>query len=145
MLRRGAAGALLVVGLTTCGDADRRIDARTVDVGTDATTARGGRLAVREVVDAGALGEGFEAVTASVRACAPRGGVLTRVDPTAFGLETQDGRLARGEPFREPALTADPIRPGGCTTGWVTFRIRPDQRPTAVVYLGTTRVRWRVA
>jgi hypothetical protein len=136
--------ALAVAVLGACGDADRRLHARTIDLGTDARTALGGNLVVRDLVDAGQAERGFGAVVADVRACAPRARVITRADPTVFGLETSDGRLVRGEPIREPALRADPIAPGACTTGLVTFRIRADQRPTGVVYLGATRIRWRV-
>jgi hypothetical protein len=134
-----------------CGNAGgaagpERISANAVEAGAVATTASGGRLSVGAVQRLGRADVHFHYVAADVTACAPRSAVRTRIDPAVFGLETDDGRLVRGAAIAEPALRADDvIAPGSCAHGRVTFVIRDGQQPRSVVYLGASRIRWRLA
>jgi hypothetical protein len=132
-------------GATGGGAGPEHVVARSVETGTVVTTASGGRLSVTDAERLGPAGVHFHYVAAGVTACAPRSAARTRVDPEVFGLETDDGRMVRGAPVAEPALRADDvIAPGSCTHGRVTFVIRDGQRPRSVVYLGASRIRWRL-
>ena len=132
-------------GATDDGAGAEHVAARSVKAGAVATTASGGRLVVSAVERLGAANVHFHYIAADVTACAPRSAARTRVDPAVFGLETDDGRMVRGAALAEPALRADDvITPGSCSHGRVTFVIRDGQRPRSVVYLGASRIRWRL-
>jgi hypothetical protein len=137
--------------VAACGGTDdgagaEHVVARAVEAGAVATTASGGRLSVTDIQRLGPADVHFHYVAAGVTACAPRSTARTRVDPAVFGLETDDGRMVRGSSLAEPALRADRVvAPGSCVHGRVTFVIRDGQRPRSVVYLGASRIRWRLA
>lgn len=109
-------------------------------VGEAVTTASGNTLTLHAVDAAGA---GPNRYAADVEACATS---AARISPSLFSLELANGSvLAPVGDGKQPALGDSDLTPGACGRGWVTFQLPPDQAAVALVFRGSSVIRWSLA
>lgn len=109
-------------------------------VGEAVPTANGNTVRLRAVDPAG-VGPGRYAT--DVEVCASQ---AARVAPSQFTLELGNGSVvsAVGD-GKQPALSVGDIPVGQCLGGWVTFQLPPDQGAVALVFRGSSVIRWSLA
>jgi hypothetical protein len=90
---------------------------------------------------------GTTLAAANIQACSQAASASTglRVDPALFRLELPDGtRIGPTQPAKTPPLPSTTVAQGRCATGWVTFPVAQNKRPSVLVYGGPQEVRWRL-
>lgn len=109
-------------------------------VGEAVATANGNTVRLLGVDGAGA---GVARYATEVEVCTAR---AARVAPSQFTLEIGNGSavpaVGDGKP---PALAVADIPAGQCRAGWVTFQLPPDQPAIALVFRGSSVIRWSLA
>jgi hypothetical protein len=106
----------------------------------DTVVTPGGATLVLHGVDTATAGR----VGADLEVCAGPGPL--HLDTDAFGLETSDGATALPLPAaRQPALVGADLPAGACTRGWLAFPVEDGATPVALVFRGSTVVRWPLA
>lgn len=110
-------------------------------VGEAVPTANGNTVKLR-AVDAAGAGPGRYAV--DVEICATN---AARVAPSQFTLELANGSTAVSvaDGAKAPALAVGDVTAGACSGGWVTFQIPPDQAAVALVFRGSSVIKWSLA
>jgi hypothetical protein len=110
-------------------------------VGEAVPTANGNTVKLRGV-DAAGAGPGRYAV--DVEICASN---VARVAPSQFTLELANGLTAVpvADGAKAPALAVSDVAAGACTGGWVTFQLPPDQGAVALVFRGSSVIKWSLA
>jgi hypothetical protein len=110
-------------------------------VGEAVPTANGNTVKLRSV-DAAGAGPGRYAV--DVEICARN---VARVAPSQFTLELANGSTATSvsDGTKAPALAVSDVAAGACSGGWVTFQLPPDQGAVALVFRGSSVIKWSLA
>lgn len=135
-----AAGGTAVapaVGSVTGNDGDGTLHG----VGEAVPTANGNTVKLQGV-DAAGAGPGRYAV--DVEICASN---VARVAPSQFTLELANGSTAVSvaDGTKTPALAVSDVAAGACSGGWVTFQLPPDQGAVALVFRGSSVIKWSLA
>jgi predicted small lipoprotein YifL len=109
-------------------------------VGEAVPTANGNTVKLRAVDPAGA---GPNRYAVDVEICANN---VARVAPSQFSLELANGSAVTSvADGRTPALASSDVAGGQCAGGWVTFQLPPDQPGVALVFRGSSVIRWSLA
>jgi hypothetical protein len=109
--------------------------------GEAVATANGNTVKLRGV-DATGAGPGRYAVDVEICASYP-----ARVAPSQFTLELANGSTAVSvaDGTKTPALAVSDVASGACSGGWVTFQLPPDQGTVALVFRGSSVIKWSLA
>lgn len=109
-------------------------------VGEAVSTANGNTVKLRGIDTTGA---GPARYATDIEICATQ---VARVAPSQFTLELANGSAvpAVGD-GRQPALAGGDVAAGACSGGWVTFQLPPDQPAVALVFRGSSVIRWSLA
>ena len=80
---------------------------------------------------------------ADVEACT--GATSARIEASLFTIELGNGSalVPVGDGSgRQPVLTTTDLQPGACGRGWVSYQLPQDQAPVALVFRGSSVIRW---
>ncbi len=137
----GAGSEAPAIGSVSGGGGSADGDGALHGVGEAVPTANGNTVKLRSV-DAGGAGPGRYAV--DVEICA---GNVARVSPSQFTLELGNGSTAVpvADSAKAPALAVSDVAAGTCSGGWVTFQLPPDQGAVALVFRGSSVIKWSLA
>ena len=86
------------------------------------------------------------AVDAELKICATSKAPADNfVEPELFSIVAGGATVAhRGSGPRQPALNPEPLPPGRCVVGWLTWPLPGHQRVTELIYSFVKTVTWRV-
>jgi hypothetical protein len=102
--------------------------------------------AIEDNVSAGRLfgaGEGHKYVAAEVKGCSGPHEKGLSFEPRYFLLQLDDKTVHDPGPgAKKPELTGGAVPAGRCLSGWVTFTVPNGAQPAAVIYDGSSRLRW---
>jgi hypothetical protein len=104
--------------------------------------------AVEDNVSAGRLfgaGQGQKYIAAEVKGCSGPKEKDLSFEPGYFLLRLDDSTMHdHGPPAKKPSLDGGTVPAGRCLSGWVTFTVPDGALPTAVIYDGSSRLKWAV-